>query len=521
MPCLTIINITLNKMKKVLLSISLALSFCLSQAQTAFEIIQNSPNHNTLEAAVLAAGLDGALNTLDPITVFAPTDDAFNALPAGTVTALLNDIPALTDILLYHVFSGAAVLSTDLFDGQTVTMYNGSDITVTINNGVFINGTSQVIVADIAASNGIIHVVNEVLIEAPTLQYTIWDVIQNSPDHSTLEAVVGLAGLDGALDGPGALTVFAPTDAAFALVPQPIIDALLADPNGALTYVLTYHVVPSVALSTNLSDGQFITTLSGVDITVSIVNGDVFINQAQVIVADIVTDNGVVHVLDAVIAPGIIANNVWDIIQGSPVHTILETGVLAAGLDGTLQNDYFYTVFAPTDAAFGALPAGTIESLIANPTALTDVLLYHVVGSVVASTDLSDGQDVTMLQGDNTTITLGMGGAMINNANIVAADLRTWNGIVHVIDAVLLPPASVNDILNSAVQAYPNPCTDVLTIERKSASAEIYSIYNVSGQLVASGLLNNNLNTISTNSFTSGMYSVVTESGSHFNFIKN
>ena len=135
-------------------------------------------------------------------------------------------------------------------------------------------------------------------------------------------------------------------------------------------------------------------------------------------------------------------------------------------------------MFAPTDGAFGALPAGTIESLIANPTALTDVLLYHVVGSVVASTDLVDGQDITMAQGDNTTITLGMG-AMINNANIVAADLRTWNGIVHVIDAVLLPPASVNDILNSSVQAYPNPCTDVLTIERKSASAENLSLIHI------------------------------------------
>ena len=135
-------------------------------------------------------------------------------------------------------------------------------------------------------------------------------------------------------------------------------------------------------------------------------------------------------------------------------------------------------MFAPTDGAFGALPAGTIESLIANPTALTDVLLYHVVGSVVASTDLVDGQDITMAQGDNTTITLGMG-AMINNANIVAADLRTWNGIVHVIDAVLLPPASVNDILNSAIQAYPNPCTDVLTIERKSASAENLSLIHI------------------------------------------
>jgi uncharacterized surface protein with fasciclin (FAS1) repeats len=508
-------------MKKALLSLTLALSLALSQAQTAFEIIENSPNHTILEAAVLTAGLDGALNTLDPITVFAPTDEAFAALPAGTVNALLADIPALTNILLYHVFSGAAVLSTDLSDGQIVTMYNSSDIFVIVNNGVFINGTSQVIVADIAASNGVVHVVNEVLIPLAPPQYTVWDVIQNSPDHTTLEAVVGLAGLDGALDSEGAYTVFAPTDAAFALVPQPIIDALLADPSGALTYILTYHVIPSEALSTDLSDGQFITTLSGVDVNISIVNGDVFINQAQVIVADIVTDNGVVHVLDAVIAPGIIANNVWDVIQGSPVHTILETGVLAAGLDGTLQNDYFYTVFAPTDGAFGDLPAGTIESLIANPTALTDVLLYHVVGSVVASTDLVDGQDVTMLQGDNTTITLAMGGAMINNANIVAADLRTWNGIVHVIDAVLLPPASVNNILNLSVQAYPNPCTDVLTIERNSASAENYSIYNVSGQIVASGLLNNTLNTLSTNAFTPGMYSVVTASGSHFNFIKN
>ena len=126
-----------------------------------------------------------------------------------------------------------------------------------------------------------------------------------------------------------------------------------------------------------------------------------------------------------------------------------------------------------------------------------------------------------MLQGDNTTITLGMGSAMINNANIVATDLNAWNGVIHVIDAVLLPPASVNDILNASVQAYPNPCTDVLTIERKTASTENYSIYNVSGQLVASGLLNNTLNSISTSAFTSGMYSVVTESGSHFNFIKN
>lgn len=507
-------------MKKIVLSLSLALSFAASQAQTAFDIIQNSPNHTTLEAAVVAAGLDGALSTLDPITVFAPTDEAFAALPAGTVDALLADIPTLTDILLYHVVNGS-ILSSSLTDGQIATTLNGSDITVTINtNGVFINQTSQVIVADVAATNGIIHVVNQVLLPTATLQYSIWDVIQNSPDHTILETTVGLAGLDGALDSPGAYTVFAPTDAAFALVPQPIIDGLLADPTGALAFILTYHVVPSVALSTDLSNGMNITTLSGIDINVSIVNGNVYINQAQVIVADIVTDNGVVHVLDAVIAPGIIANNVWDIIQNSPSHTILETAVLAAGLEGTLQNDFFFTVFAPTDSAFGDLPAGTVPSLLANPTALTNILLYHAASGVVASSDLSDGQQITMLQGDNTTITLPMSGAMVNNANIVAADLNAWNGVIHGIDAVLLPPASVNDILNSSVQAYPNPCANVLTIERKSASSETYAIYNVSGQMIANGLLNNNLNVVNTNAFTPGMYTVVTENGSRFNFIK-
>lgn len=508
-------------MKK--LALLLFATFCLikTQAQTAFEIIQNSPNHNTLEAAVVAAGLDGALGTLDPITVFAPTDAAFAALPAGTVDALLADIPTLTDILLYHVLDGAAVYSGQLSDGQTATMLNGSDITVTLNNGVFINGTNQVILADIAASNGVIHVTDGVLLPpAPVVQTSVWDIIVNSPDHTTLEAAVGLAGLDGALDGPGSFTVFAPTDAAFALVPQPIIDALLADPTGALTFILTYHVVPSQALSTDLSDGMAITTLSGLDVNVSIINGSVYINHAMVTVADIVTDNGVVHVIDAVIAPGIIANNVMEIIAGSPSHTVLETAIGAAGLQTTLENEYFYTVFAPVDNAFSALPAGTVPSLLANPTALTNVLLYHAVGQIVASSDLVDGQVVTMLQGDDATITLPMGGAMINNANIIAADLNAWNGVVHVIDAVLLPPASVENLQALNVSAFPNPCTNSIVVQSSENNFALFQVVNAAGQMVSQGKLNGKQTLVNTSDFASGVYSIVLENGARVNFIK-
>ena len=498
------------------------LGFTASKAQTtAWDIIVDSPVHTTLEAAVLAAGLDGALATLDPITVFAPTDAAFAALPAGTVDALLADIPALTDILLYHVLDGAAVLSTQLSDGQTATMLNGSDITVTINNGVFINTTSQVTLADIPASNGVIHVVNGVLLPpAPVLQTSIWDVIVGSPDHTTLEAVVGLAGLDGALDSPGSFTVFAPTDAAFALVPQPIIDALIADPSGLLTFILTYHVVPSEALSTDLADGMTITTLSGLDVTVSFINGSVFINHAQVTVADIVTDNGVVHVIDAVIAPGIIANNVMEIIAGSPAHNILETAIGAAGLQTTLEDDYFYTIFAPVDDAFTALPAGTVPSLLANPTALTDVLLYHAVGETINAADLVDGQVVTMLQGDDATITLPMGGAMINNANIVVADLNAWNGVVHVIDAVLLPPTSVESLQALNVSAFPNPCTDNIMVQSSDNNYELFQVVNAAGQMVVQGKLNGKQTEVNTSELASGVYTIIVQNGARVNFIK-
>ena len=434
-------------MKKYLQSLLLLILPLFAYSQnTVVDIIVNSPDHTTLETAVVAADLAGTLSGDGPFTVFAPTDAAFANLPQGTLETLISDpMGDLTQILLYHVL-GANVVSSDLSNGQTATTINGRDITVTINDdGVFIND-AKVTVVDLPADNGVVHVIDAVLIPP---RFTVVDVVVESPDHETLEAAVIAADLAGTLSGDGPFTVFAPTDAAFANLPEGTVEALLEDPMGDLTQILLYHVLGANVLSTDLGDGQNITTLNGKEIIISIIDdAGVFINDALVTFADIETDNGTVHVIDAVLIPP--SNTVVDVIVDSPDHTTLEAAVIAADLAGTLSGDGPFTVFAPTDAAFANLPEGTVEALLEDPMGdLTQILLYHVLGANVLSSDLTDGQTATTLNGSDITVTINDDGVFINDAQVTVADIPTDNGTVHVIDAVLLPPArtTVVDII--------------------------------------------------------------------------
>jgi uncharacterized surface protein with fasciclin (FAS1) repeats len=415
-------------------------------AQNVVDIIVNSPDHNTLEAAVIAAELVPTLQGTGPFTVFAPTDAAFAALPAGTVEALLADPKgALTQILLYHTV-GANAKSTDLSNGQFIKTINGKSVSVKIENGsVFINN-AKVTVADVIADNGVVHVIDAVLLPPAT----VVDIAVNSPVHKTLVAAASAAGLVPTLQGAGPFTIFAPTDAAFAALPAGTVEALLADPQGALTQILLYHAVGANAKSTDLSNGQFIKTINGKSVSVKIENGIVFINNAKVSVADVIADNGVVHVIDAVLLP---PATVVDIALNSPIHKTLVAAASAAGLVPTLQGAGPFTIFAPTDAAFAALPAGTVEALLADPQgALTQILLYHAVGANAKSTDLSNGQFIKTINGKSISVKIENGSVFINNAKVTVADVIADNGVVHVIDAVLLPPSTVVDIaLNSPI----------------------------------------------------------------------
>ncbi|MEL7221659.1 MAG: fasciclin domain-containing protein, partial [Bacteroidota bacterium] len=369
-------------MKSKLLSLlCLAMSFSVS-AQTVVDVIVNSEDHNTLEAAVIAAELDDDLSTATSVTVFAPTDAAFENLDDGIVEALLADPTGrLADILLYHVI-GAEVPSTALEDGQMAMTLQGQEVTVGIDGmNIMING-AMVTVEDIPASNGVVHVIDAVLL--PTYPASFLDVIIASEVHNTLEAAV-IAATDGLeetfLATPPPFTVFAPTDAAFEDLPEGLVDELLLDPNGRLADILLYHIVGGEASSGGLMDGQQFTTLQGQDVTVGIVDGVVTINGAEVIVDNIYTNDGVVHVIDAVILPTYPAT-VFDVVVNSEVHETLEAAVIAAGLADDLSGEGSFTLFAPTDEAFGNLPMGLVDELLLDPTGrLADILLYHAVGA--------------------------------------------------------------------------------------------------------------------------------------------
>jgi len=431
-------NVLKHKLRGGLMAVLAAVAFQVN-AQSIADIVIASEDHDTLEAAVVAAGLATTLDEDGPFTVFAPTDAAFATLPDGTLDALLADpTGSLADILLYHVAPGTAN-AADLSDGMRVTTVNGDSIYIKIDGTDVYIDNAMVTTADITADNGVVHVIDAVILPANT----IWDVINSSAVHETLETAVKLAKLDDELSGPGTFTVFAPTDDAFTALPHGVLDDLIADPEGALAQTLLYHVAGIAAESGDLSDGQYVTALSGQSIKISVSGSDVMINDANVSIADIVTENGVVHVIDAVIQPG----TVVDIIVGSAAHDTLEAAVTAAGLVPTLQGDGPFTVFAPTDDAFAALPAGTIEALLGNIPALTAILTYHVAGVNALSTDLSDGMYVTTLNGDSVKVRIMEDMVMIDRAMVTLADIVGTNGVVHVIDAVVLPEYSVYDVI--------------------------------------------------------------------------
>ncbi len=417
--------------------VALALGVCVmsgglkAHGQTIVDIAADNPDFSTLVTALQVTGLDAALQEAGPFTVFAPNNAAFDALPPGVLDDLIADPEALSQILLYHVAPGA-LLSDDLAAGPLVTL-QGAAVTIGFNGDVTVDNAT-LIAPNIVADNGVIHVIDEVILPPPN----IVEIAIANPDFSTLVTAVVEAGLAAALQEPGPFTVFAPTDAAFAALPPGVLDDLLANPD-QLAQVLLYHVVPGRVRSTDLVDGPIV-TLQGAAATVSLVDG-VSIDGASVIAADIEASNGIIHVIDEVILP---PPNIVEIAIGNAAFSTLVTAVVEAGLAADLQEPGPFTVFAPTDAAFAALPPGVLDDLLANPEELAEVLLYHVVPGRVRSTDLEDGKIVT-LQGAAANISL-VDGVSIDAASVIDADIEASNGIIHVIDEVILPPPNIVEI---------------------------------------------------------------------------
>jgi len=592
-----------------------------SKAESVVDVIVKSPNHTILETALIEANLVDDLAGAGSFTVFAPTDDAFKALPEGTLEALLADSRgALTQILLYHLVKGK-VMSTDLSNGMIVETYNDRDkkFQVTVNGaGVFINN-AKVTVANIVTDNGVVHVLDAVLIPSADIKLTAsktlgnvitdtygrtlyfftrdangnslctggclnnWPVFYseskefgdglNKSDFGVIDRGAGVMQstykgwplyyyakdtIPGLTLGEGVIGKWFVAKPDYTIM---ITDNQLTGLNG-IKYKGDY--TPGDEVIQYFTDGKGLTlyTWKNDKFNINKFTKDDFSNnvvwpvyeESRIVIPSVLNkadfgltsiygrnqltfkgwplyyfgqdmkirgNNKGVSVPSPAVWPVAVNNmamapksaSVIDVIVSSPDHTTLEAAVIAAGLADDLMGEGPFTVFAPTDAAFAALPAGTVEALLKDIPALTNILTYHVVGAKAMSSSLTNGQKIVTLQGKELTVTINKDGVFINNAKVTVADIQADNGVVHVIDAVLIPTTtSISSLDEVTFDIYPNPATDYIRIN-SNIGIENLIIRDIAGRVVTQM---NNLSSserVELSGFKSGLYMVTMKNG--------
>lgn len=428
-------------------------------SKTIVALATDNADLSTLETALKKyPDLVTTLSGSGQYTVFAPTNDAFDDLLSAVGQTSLDDIPedVLRDILEYHVVQGQK-RSSDLSAGNVTTVL-GEPVAVSLSGGVMLNGNAMVTSADVQASNGVVHVIEAVLVP-PSMQPIVGTIVAPAffnRNFTTLIAAVKAASpavLQTLLNGE-AKTLFAPTNDAFTaagiteLPDQETLDA-----------VLTYHVIMGEIMSSDIAAGSSSAeTMNGM-VYISKGENGVYLNGSSMVVTpDIEGSNGVVHVIDRTLMPPM--QTIAEIVSGyaSATEGAEFTQLLAAlqrtsgegdnDLLNAVSSDGNLTVFAPTDAAFqelyAALEVSGIDEIPLNT--LVAVLKHHVVGARVFSTDLMSGEVATLngnimvdLGVSPPAVTGGSGGDNVAALQTSLLDIHATNGVVHVIDKVLLP----------------------------------------------------------------------------------
>jgi LPXTG-motif cell wall-anchored protein len=276
-------------------------------------------------------------------------------------------------------------------------------------------------------------------VPSPVPAESIAQVATTNGNFGTLLQAATAAGLAGTLAdcSAGPFTVFAPTDAAFAAVNADLLNGALGDPDGLLTQILQYHIVPGILPAADVIAATSLTTLQGSAISVA---GTKLNGSVNITATDIFACNGVIHVIDAVLVPKL--PSIAEVATTGGFSTLV-AALTAANLASTFADCSAgpFTVFAPTDAAFAAALAKlglTPAQLLGDTALLTKVLQYHVVSGIAGAAEVTAASSLATLQGESITVA---GTKLNGTVNITGTDSWACNGVVHVIDAVLLPPS--------------------------------------------------------------------------------
>ena len=446
---------------------------------TIAEIATATAEVSTLATALEAADLTSVLEGDGPFTVFAPRNAAFDALDADVLAALLEagNVDLLSRVLTFHVVATEA-FAADLTDGQTLTTVEGGTLEVGVSGSTVTIGGATVVSADVEASNGVIHIIDGVLLPTDT---DVYETAVLTAGTTTLASAVLAAELDDDLAGTGPFTVFAPTNAAFAAVDAYTLGALLDAGNVAiLERVLGFHVIPGQEiLAANLTDGAMVTTLEGGTLTVDLTDPmDPKVNGVSITATDIEVSNGVIHLVDEVILPefdvvetAVLTEETATLVSAVVAASTNGSEDLAALLSGTAGSPF--TVFAPVNAAFEALGTDRLDVVLdpANAELLSDILRYHVIaGAKVMAADLA-GLGGSATTYDGADVEFDLSDAMdpkVNGVSIIATDIEVSNGVIHLIDGVLTENLDLIDV--ATVEGFP---TLVELVEQQGLTATL------------------------------------------------
>jgi uncharacterized surface protein with fasciclin (FAS1) repeats len=299
------------------------------------------------------------------------------------------------------------------------------------------------------------------------------DLIDSRPELSFFRGLITIADLEEAIATGENITFLAPTDAAFGDMPEELVGAMTTDPNVALQ-VLRIHVTQGkVSLDTLVSAGS-VFVAAGLDLPVADQSGTVSIDHGTVVDGDLESTNGVVHTIDAVLGLGDHSGDSSEPTEpaeppdtteptppAEPLSQLLinrsDLGTFVGAL-GPVSGSLFanddgsgFTVFAPTDTAFGALPTGSVDLLLATNPKLLELLGYHVVPGTFLAEDLSDGRVLTTQSGAELPVSVADGVITVGAASVTESDLTGSNGVIHIVDGVLLPPDFELPTLNEAL----------------------------------------------------------------------
>ncbi|XP_065122586.1 transforming growth factor-beta-induced protein ig-h3 [Paramisgurnus dabryanus] len=438
-------------------------------------MIDTDDDLETLRTAVAAAGLNGLLENEGSYTIFAPTNEAFEKIPPDTLTRILGDPVALKDLLNYHILKNLHC-SESIVAGTPLETLQGTVLEVGCNGeGMTLNGKAIITEKDKLGTNGVIHYINELLI--PDSAKTLLELAEGSV-VTTATKLLTDAGLTDHLIGSESVTLLAPLNDAFkgkSLTVTPDMKKLLRN-----------HILKSKFSSKGLYHGQELETLGGLKLRVFVYRNNLCIENACIAAHDKNGRYATMFIVDKLLTPPM--GTVMDVLKADNRFSTLVGAIQRAGLTELLNKKGTYTFFAPTNAAFRALPPADLNKLMRDPKEMANLLKYHIGDEFLVSGAVTSHTRLTTLAGEKLELGMLNATVYVNRVPVVEGDMMATNGVVHAVDVIVkpMPPKVLSDQpavsefrRTSAVKAGPVVMKDDDLFQRIRSSKSIRTVSRI------------------------------------------